>query len=240
MDRSGGDVARVIDGVGDRVRSAIEGTGREIAAITGEVTEKAGRDLLGPMGQIARRLDEMVEALANGVREMRRASDGVKDGADATSDASTNFRGAARALVAAGDEVKPSVERLETATQNLAASTRQVGESARHSAASAGQVLEAAQVALGGERQAIDNTLQGLTQVLEGTRGQGDRLDDIDEKLGRAFENYRNEVAAAVGALHGHVREMQEKLTPALDTMREIVEQADRFVPEQQARRAAR
>ena len=240
MDRSGGDVARVIDGAGDRVRSAIEGTGRQIAAITGEVTDKAGRDLLGPMGEIAQRLDEMVEALANGVREMRRASDGVKDGADATSDASTNFRGAARALVAAGDEVKPAVERLEAATQDLAASTRQVGESARHSAASAGQVLEAAQAALGGERQAIDSTLRGLTQVLEGTRGQGDRLDDIDQKLGRAFENYRTEVAEAVDALHGHVREMQEKLTPALDTMREIVEQADRFVPEQPARRAAR
>ena len=240
MDRSGGDVARVIDGAGDRVRNAIEGTGREIAAITGQVTENAGRDLLGPMGEIAQRLDEMVEALANGVREMRRASDGVKDGADATSDASTTFQGAARALVAASDEVKPAVDRLEAATQNLAASTRQVGESARHNAASAGQVLEAAQAALGGERQAIDNTLQGLTQVLEGTRGQGDRLDDIDEKLGRAFENYRTQVEGAVNDLRGHVREMQKKLTPALDTMREIVEQAERFVPEQPARPAAR
>lgn len=240
MNRSGDDVARVIDGAGDTVRNAIEGTGREIAAITGEVTEKAGRDLLGPMGEIAQRLDEMVEALGNGVREMRRASDGVKDGADASSDASANFRGAAGALVAASDQVKPAVERLETATQNLAVSTRQVGESARHSAATAGQVLEAAQAALGGERQAIDNTLRGLAQVLEGTRGQGDRLDDIDEKLGRAFESYRTQVAATVDALHGHVREMQEKLTPALDTMREIVEQAERFVPEQRARRAVR
>ena len=68
MDRSGGDVARVIDGAGERVRNAIEGTGRNIAAITGAVTEKAGRDLLGPMGEIAQRLDEMVEALANGGR----------------------------------------------------------------------------------------------------------------------------------------------------------------------------
>lgn len=236
MHRSAGDFVREIDGAGDQVRSAIQETGREIAAITGQVTEKAGHDLLGPMGEIAQRLDEMVEALANGVREMHRASNGVKDGADATSDASANFRGAARALVAASDEVKPAVNRLETATQNLAASTQQVGESARHSAASAGQVLEAAQAALGGERQAIDITLQGLEQLLEGTRGQGDRLDDIDQKLGRAFENYRTEVAAAVDDLHGHVRDMQEKLTPALDTMREIVEQAERFVPEQRVR----
>ena len=240
MDRTGGDVVRVIDGAGEQVRNAIEGTGREIAAITDQVTEKAGRDLLGPMGEISQRLDEMVKALANGVQEMRRAADGVKDGADASSDASANFRGAARALVAAGDEVKPAVERLETATHNLAASTRQVGESARHSAESAEQVLEAAQTALGGERQAINNTLEGLTQVLEGTRGQGDRLDDIDQKLGRAFENYRTQVATAVDALHDHVREMQEKLTPALDKMREIVEQAERFVPEQRVRQVRR
>ena len=98
---------------------------------------------------------------------------------------------------------------------------------------SARQVLEAAQAALGGERQAISATLEGLRQVLEGTRGQGDRLDDIDQKLGRAFEAYRTQVEAAVNALQDHVREMQAKVTPALETMREVVDQAERFVPEQ-------
>lgn len=236
MDRTGGDVARVIDGAGEQVRNAIEGTGRDIARVTGEVTETVGKNLLAPMGDIAQRLDEMVDALGNGVREMRRASDGVKDGADATSEASTNFRAAARALLVAGDGMNPAVQRLETATHDLAASTRQVAESARHNAARAGQILEAAQTALGSERQAISKTLDGLAQVLDGTRGQGDRLDDIDQKLGRAFEKYRAEVASAVDALHNHVRGMQDQLTPALDTMREIVEQAERFVPEQPVR----
>lgn len=233
MESSGGDVATVIGGAGEQVRSAIEGTGREIAAVTGAVTEKAAQNLLGPMDEVTGHMEEMVKALANGGAEMRRASDGVKDGANATADASANFRGAARELAAAGNEVKPAVERLESATQNLAQSTRQVGENARQSTTSARQVLEAAQAALGGERQAISDTLEGLRQVLEGTRGQGDRLDDIDQKLGRAFEAYRSQVEAAVNALQDHVREMQAKVTPALETMREVVDQAERFVPEQ-------
>lgn len=233
METSGGDVATVIGGAGEQVRSAIENTGRDIAAVTGAVTEKAAQDLLGPMDEITGHMDEMVKALAAGGTEMRRASDGVKDGANATADASANFRAAARELAAAGNQVRPAVERLETATQNLAQSTRQVGENARQSTASARQVLEAAQAALGSERQAISDTLEGLRHVLEGTRGQGDRLDDIDQKLGRAFEAYRTQVEAAVNALQDHVREMQAKVTPALDTMRQVVDQAERFVPEQ-------
>ncbi len=222
-----------LDRTGSEVALALEGTGRGIAEIAGEATARAGRDLLGPMGEIAERMQEMVVSLASGVHEMHRASEGIKDGANASSGASENFRSAAGTLVAASDAVKPTVERLESATQDLAASARQVGESARNNAVSAERVLAAAQTALGAERLSIENTLEGLGQVLEGTRGQGDRLDDIDEKLGRAFENYREQVANAVGALHDHVREMQEQLTPALDTMREIVEQAERFVPEQ-------
>ncbi len=238
MNQTGDDVAKALDGAGDKVRSVIEGTGRKIVAITGEVAAQAGRDLVGPLGEITQRLEEMEAALANGAREMRRASEGVKEGANASSDASVNFQNAAHTLVAASDEMKPAVERLESATHNLAASTRQVGESTRHSAASAERVLEAAQAALGGERQAINNTLEGLRLVLEGTRGQGDRLDDIDQKLGSAFEIYRKQVATAVDSLYDHVREMQETLTPALDTMREIVEQAENFVPEQKPGRA--
>ena len=236
MATSGGDVATVIGGAGEQVRSAIEDTGREIAAVTGAVGAKAAQDLLGPMDEITGHMEEMVKALADGGAEMRRASVGVKDGANATADASANFRGAARELAAAGNEVRPAVERLETATQNLAQSTRQIGENARQSTASAKQVLEAAQAALGSERQAISATLEGLGQVLEGTRGQGDRLDDIDQKLGRAFEDYRTQVEAAVNALQDHVREMQAQVTPALDTMREIVDQAERFIPEQGGR----
>ena len=63
-------------------------------------------------------------------------------------------------------------------------------------------------------------------------KGQGDRLDDMDEKLGSAFDTYSEQVSSAVHGLFEHVREMQDKLNPALDTMREIVEQAEQFAPQ--------
>ncbi|MEA5159814.1 hypothetical protein U5903_03410 [Cereibacter johrii] len=64
-------------------------------------------------------------------------------------------------------------------------------------------------------------------------KGQGERLDDIDGKLGQAFDTYAAQVARAVDMLFGHVREMQDHLNPALDTMKEIVEQAEQFAPQQ-------
>lgn len=240
MNQAGDNVATAIGGAGEHIRTAIEGTGREITAIAGEVTARASEDLLGPIGLISQHLDAMVSALENGAKEMRRASDGVKDGADATSEASGNFRNAARALVDANDEVKPTVIRLATATHDLATSTRQVGESTRHNTVSVAQVLEAAQQALGGQGRAIEETLSTLGQILQRVSGQGDRLDDMDEKLGRAFEEYRKQVAAAVDTLFGHVRNMQDTLTPAVETMREIVEQAQPFLPESNTDRFSR
>lgn len=63
-------------------------------------------------------------------------------------------------------------------------------------------------------------------------RGQGDRLDDMDEKLGRAFEEYQKQVETAVGSLFDHVRKMLDILNPAIDTMRDVVDQAERFAPQ--------
>jgi hypothetical protein len=67
-------------------------------------------------------------------------------------------------------------------------------------------------------------------------RGQGEKLDDSDRKLGRAFDAYTENVDRAVGGLFGHVRDMQDALSPALDTLRTIVEQAEEFAPQSRRR----
>ena len=72
--------------------------------------------------------------------------------------------------------------------------------------------------------------------MLERLKGQGDRLDEMDGKLGQAFDLYTENVEKSVQGMFGHVRDLQERLNPALDTMREIVEQAEQFAP--QSRRA--
>ena len=72
--------------------------------------------------------------------------------------------------------------------------------------------------------------------MMEKMKEQAARLDDMDEKLGAAFETYAEHVQSAVGTLSGHVRAMQTELAPALDTMRAIVEQAEQFAPESRRR----
>jgi ABC-type transporter Mla subunit MlaD len=78
---------------------------------------------------------------------------------------------------------------------------------------------------------AVNGTLEIITGVLAQLKGQGDRLDSMDQKLGRAFETYTTQVEGAVGSMRGHIAEMLNSLNPALDTLREIVEQAEEFRP---------
>jgi hypothetical protein len=56
-------------------------------------------------------------------------------------------------------------------------------------------------------------------------------MDDIDRKLGAAFDRYTSEVQSALDLLQDHVKRLQEHLAPALDTLREVVEQAEAFRP---------
>ena len=55
----------------------------------------------------------------------------------------------------------------------------------------------------------------------------------MDEKLGAAFTQFSKHVRTSLDTFAEHVRKMNGELTPALDTMRQIVDQAERFIPEQ-------
>jgi len=57
----------------------------------------------------------------------------------------------------------------------------------------------------------------------------------MDEKLGSAFELYVKNVNQAVMGMGEHVKQLLQDLAPALDTMREIVEQAEQFSPQQRS-----
>ena len=89
---------------------------------------------------------------------------------------------------------------------------------------------------LGGEQDALQITLREISHVLERLNHQGSRLDDVDEKLGAAFDEYTVRVSAAVDSLFGHVRDMKSALEPALDTLSSIVEQAENFYPQSKAK----
>ncbi|CEJ15915.1 hypothetical protein BN1110_06265 [bacterium YEK0313] len=232
--------SNAIDGAGRSILDAFDKRAGDIAKATEAFSSKAAEDLLDPLGQISERLRSVVTELTGGMSSLGRFSDGIRAGAEATERAAGHFRGASSAFVEAATPLQASTSSIEVAIKHLADATANisdtVGKSAAATASSAASALASAQEILGSEAKAIEASLSGIEVMLERLRGQGDRLDDIDEKLGKAFEAYRTQVASAVEGMFGHVREMQAQLSPALDTLHSIVEQAEQFAPESRRR----
>jgi len=240
MNQASQQVSTAIEGAGKDVAEVFTRTSAEIARVASEVSERAGAGLLAPLGEISNRLEALVRQLDEGAADLRRMADGVKAGADASEKAAATFNGAAGVLVSAVTPVKAVVDSMEGSIRQLSDSTQHtastITRSAEVTAQSAASALDAAREILQAEARAIENALEGVTHMLERLRGQGDRLDEMDVKLGQAFELYTQNVEKAVQGMFGHVRELQDRLNPALDTLREVVEQAEQFTP--QSRRA--
>ncbi|WJJ93803.1 hypothetical protein [Neopusillimonas aromaticivorans] len=112
------------------------------------------------------------------------------------------------------------------------AATETIKRSAESTAKSAADALESARVILGGQAKAIEASLSQVSEMLKRMDEQGDHLDTIDEKLGNAFDQFNRQVASAVEGMRSHVTELQQSLMPAVDTLREVVEQAQLFMPQ--------
>ena len=167
-------------------------------------------------------------------------ADGVKSGADASVVASNAFRSASQELNSAAAPIRSSIGSLEASVSALADATHNVAttvsRSAESTARSAADALSSAQAVLGSEQQAIENALEGIQVALQRLREQGNRIDDIDGKLGRAFEIYTQQVSGAVDGMRQHVQELQEKLQPGIDTLKSVVETAEEFIPKSRTR----
>ncbi|NLJ51362.1 MAG: hypothetical protein GX342_04325, partial [Alcaligenaceae bacterium] len=83
------------------------------------------------------------------------------------------------------------------------------------------------------ERQGIEASLAAVTIMLERIKGQGERMDTIDEKLGTAFDLYTDQTEMAMQSMRNHVLEMSDGLNKALDTLQTILDALQEFQPEQ-------
>lgn len=229
-----------IGSAGQAVVGSMSRTAQEIAENASEVSEKIKQDLLGPLQKMSTHLDTTVANLQASSGEFGRLSDGIRAGAQASSAAAETFRGAADELKSAIGPVRSSTDSIEASVRKLAESTYTATEtiktSAERTAKSAAEALESASVILGHEAKAIEATLKQVSVVLERMDEQGDHLDTIDEKLGNAFDQFNRQVASAVEGMRSHVSDLQENLMPALDTLKEVVEQAEQFVPQSVSR----
>jgi len=232
----GSHAAGAIGSASAAMLEALARSSQEISSQTESFAAKAAHDLFAPIDRISEQLGSMVATLSEGATGMQRLSDGVRAGAEASEKAAGNFRGASQDLVTAVTPIHSANARIETAVTQLRESTQNAADtvvrSSQLTAQSAAQTLAAAQEMIGGHSKSIEASLHAVSLMLAQLKGQGARLDTMDEKLGSAFDQYTNHVATAVDSLFGHVRKMQEELSPALDTLRAIVEQAEQFTPQ--------
>lgn len=226
--------------VGDAGSAVVKQMQASIEAI-GEASDvavaEAGERLLAPLRSMTEELHQISQSIAAGTGAMRSLSTSVSTGSEAVDEAAASFRGAATELVNVSGPMRSTADALAATSSQLATATTKAAEAVAETnlatARSARETLEAAQAVLGRNREAIERALEGVRNLVEGLRGQGDRLDDIDEKLGAAFEAYNNSVSRSLEQITNHVREVQSELAPSLDTLREVVDQAERFVPQQ-------
>ncbi|MBB5753357.1 hypothetical protein [Prosthecomicrobium pneumaticum] len=233
---------------GERVRAELEAAGRagaaaadrEIGRVAAEASAKAASAILAPLDQIADKMAGVAGQVAAAGNDMRLFADGVKSGADASAQASASFRTASQDLTAAAAPIRASVASVESSLAALSEATRAaastVSRSAEATARAAAETLATAQAVLGSEQKAIENALGGIDVALRRLREQGERIDDIDDKLGRAFAIYTQQVAGAVDGMRQHVQHLQQTLQPSLDTLKSVVESAEEFIPKSRVR----
>ncbi len=240
MQAAGDEAGEAIGKAGRGVLDAFGKAGADIARMTEELSAKAGADLIEPIALIAEELEAAIEASKGITENLRRLSDSVRDGARAGAEAAGSFGAASQDLVAAAGPVRATTERIEAALRQLADGTQStvavVTQSARSVAETARQTLDTARETLAAERQGIDHSLAAVGAMLDRLKGQGERIDTIDQKLGTAFELYASSTEQAMQSVRSHVGEMSKGLNASLDTLSNAIQQLEDFTP-QQARR---
>lgn len=220
---------------------AMSGSLAEAAERIGEATGRAygeiGDGILGPLKQISENLEGTVTHARKAGSSLSEVAGLIEQSSLYNQRASTAFDQSASRLADATIPIMDSIEHLSQSTlalqQTHEAKMETISQAMINSARQSEALLDLAQQVLGGQQQAVEATLGTLKGVVEELAGQGDRLDDVDERLGRVFEQYRLHVDGIVDSLVEHVRQINQQITPALDTLQAIVEQAEQFQPAQ-------
>jgi len=221
----------VIHDAGKGILEAFAKASAEVGEVAKKMADSSSEKLLTPLSQLGSTLTELVGFMGAAARHTQAASQGMQNGAEAANTAAASLRGSAQTLNQASNPIAASVQAIEASSRALANTTSSIAESSRFNAESVAKSIKAVGDALAGEQAGIRSTLQLLESCIERMRGQGDRLDSMDQKLGDAFDEYRDKVANAMGSLDEHVRKIHEQYSPALATLETLVQQIEEFVP---------
>ena len=234
---------QMIDEVQGSTKERMLDTGKALANSFGQtanqITEQASTlsdTLIAPLNELQSKIAILSSDISESGAQFKVMSESVKMGADATQRAASSFEKSAQDFSRVSSPINRSIELISESISDLEDSTANVNETLtegiKQLMASSENALKSAVEIIRGEQSALENALQGMQDVIEDFKGQGARLDDMDEKLGAAFETYAEHVESQLEEMKLHARELTERLTPALDKMREVVDHAEQFIPE--------
>lgn len=241
MAQTSAEAGQAIESVGKTLMDSFHQTSTDIAKLGSDMGGVIGEELLSRLDTVSKRLETMAEAVQRGATGAQSAAQGMNTGADAIHGASEGFRTASQSLVSAADPIRASQERIETALRRVGELVETVSETLMQNSASVAEnathVLDTAQTALGNEREGIRRSLEATQAAMAQLSNEAEKLDQIDEMLGRALTEYNSQLEAALGSAQDHVGQMRDALAPGLDTLKSVVEQAEAFLPSQRQRR---
>ncbi|MCC5795676.1 MAG: anti-phage defense protein ZorA [Chromatiales bacterium] len=236
MEAVGAEAQDAISMAGHQVVDQVTRSGSTMLETSGQFAEKLRTDLIAPLDALVSQFNEMTVSLREGSGQIAAAAGNIRVGGEASRHAAESLSSASGNLRAASEPIRASVERIESAVSSLSKSTQAASDtvtrSSREVAEQAARVLGAAYQALEAEQQALQAVLLSLRQLLTKMETQRDQVDTLDDKLGKAFSLYTSTVDTTIRNLHGHVGEMNETLTQGVDTLRQVVDQAEKFIPQ--------
>lgn len=237
MEESSAQAGAAIEGAGKTLLESFDVTSQEIARMGAEMGDTIGGELLEKLESVGTQFDSLAEAVQKGASGAQSAANGMQSGAQALAGASTNFEVASQGLVAASEPLRLSHERIEGGLRKLGSTVDTVAETLTQSSAmiaeNASHVLETAGAALGTEREGIHAALEATRAALAQLSEEAEKLDQIDEMLGRALQQYNAQLDGALGSAQDHITQMRDTLLPGIDTLKSVVEQAESFMPAQ-------
>lgn len=237
MAASSAEAGQAIHGAGQSLLESFNRTSADIAKLGTEMGGVIGEELLSRLEAVSTQLESMADAVQRGASGAQTAAQGLNSGADAIHGASEGFRSASQSLSTAAEPIRASQERIETTLRRVGELVETVSERLMQNSASvaenAAHVLDTAQTALGNEREGIRRSLEATRAAMAQLSTEAEKLDQIDEMLGRALTQYNAQLEAALGTAQDHVGQMRDTLAPGIDTLKGVVEQAEQFMPSQ-------
>jgi len=240
MNQASAEAASQVGAAGLAVAASM---GTSIAAVTQQAEalgEKVSNDLFGPLNNMRDSLTQAADRAAKGAADMARFSEGAERGATSVRTAAGLMGETAEAMANASTPIRDTAERFEKAARETAVAANAGAETMKTGAQSLVQsaqtALEAGREALRGEQAAIEANLTAIETALEKFDSVASRFDDIDDKLGKAFAVYRQEIESALGDISAQSTAVNQEYTKALDTLRTVVDKAESYQPEQNRR----